>query len=264
MPGVVKISVITPSFNQFVFIERTIQSVLQQKVDFSFEYFVLDGGSTDGTQEFLQKYENRLRWISEPDNGQADAVNKGIAMATGEIIGWLNSDDVYAHGALQKVIHYFDEHPECQWLYGRCNIIDEEGREIRRWLTTYKNYRIRKFTEESLLIENCISQPAVFFRKSAFNKVGRLATGFHYAMDYDLWLRLGKLSRPGIITDYLAGFRVHLHSKSNRNSREQFIEQYHIHKKYDKRRIYLFLHRVYMFMTIYGYWLIAQLRNRKS
>ena len=264
MPESHKISVITPSLNQASFIERTIRSVLEQEEVLFKEYIVIDGASNDDTHTILQKYTGRIKWISEPDNGQADAINKGIAMATGEIIGWLNSDDVYAPGALQKVIHYFDEHPECQWLYGKCKIIDEEDKEIRKWLTKYKDFRIRKFTKESLLIENCISQPSVFFRKSAFNKVGPLATGLPFAMDYDLWLRFARDYHPGIVPDYLAGFRVHMHSKSNRNSREQFIEQYHIHEKYDKRRVYLFLHRIYMHTTIYGYWLIAQLRNRKS
>lgn len=259
-----KISILTPSFNQSAFIEKTILSVLDQEPGLGMEYIIIDGASTDDTHSVLQKYAGRINWISEPDNGQADAVNKGIAMATGEIIGWLNSDDVYAPGALQKVMHYFDEHPECQWLYGKCNIIDEEGREIRKWLTKYKNFRIRKFTAESLLIENCISQPAVFFRKSVFNKVGRLATDLPFSMDYDLWLRLARHYKPGIVNDYLASFRVHMRSKSNRNSREQFIEQYQIHRKYDKRRIYLFLHRLYMYTTISGYWLIAQLRNRRS
>jgi glycosyltransferase involved in cell wall biosynthesis len=259
-----RISIITPSFNQSEFIEKTILSVLSQETGYENEYIILDGASTDGTLDILKKYSDKIKWVSNPDNGQADAVNKGIAMATGEIIGWLNSDDVYMPGALKKVIGYFDSNPECQWVYGQCNIIDHDDMEIRKWVTKYKKYRTRKFHEKSLLFENCISQPAVFFKKSAFSAVGQLSLDLPYAMDYDLWLRLAKLYQPGIIHDYLASFRVHGHSKSNRNSRKQFVEQYNIHKKYDQRRYYLFLHRVYLYTTIYGYWLMVKLRNQRG
>jgi len=257
----VKLSVITPSFNQSDFIGRTIMSVLSQETDAEFEYIIIDGASTDGTIEILKQFTDKLTWVSSPDDGQADAVNKGIDEAHGEIIGWLNSDDVYLPETLKKAICYFDEHPECQWLYGLCNIIDDNDREVRRWLTKYKNVRIRRFHFNKLLLENCISQPAVFFRKSAFYTAGKLDTKLPYAMDYDLWLRLAKLYQPGMIRDYLASFRVHRQSKSMTNSRQQFIEQYKIHKKYDQRKSYLFLHRMLMNATIFGYWLISKIRR---
>ncbi len=257
----VRLSVITPSFNQSGFIGRTILSVIGQEADAEFEYIIMDGASTDGTIEILKKFSDRLKWFSSPDGGQADAVNKGIDQAQGEIIGWLNSDDVYLPGALKKVMCYFDEHPECQWLYGQCNIIDDSDRLVRHWLTKYKNVRIRKFHFNKLLLENCISQPAVFFRKSAFYAAGKLDTALPYAMDYDLWLRLAQLYPPGITSDYLASFRVHKQSKSTANSRQQFMEQYKIHKKYDQRKSYLFLHRMLMLTTIFGYWVLSKFTN---
>ena len=119
-----KISIVTPSLNQGQFIKRTILSVLKQGCH-NIEYIVMDGGSTDNTVEILKKYEDRLIWKSEPDRGQSHAINKGFRMATGEIIGWLNSDDTYEPDALKTVIQFFSEHPEIDLIYGDCNMIDE-------------------------------------------------------------------------------------------------------------------------------------------
>lgn len=252
------ISVITPSFNQAAYIEDTIKTVLQQETGFNFEYLVMDGGSTDGTLQLLENYSGRLTWFSEPDKGQSDALNKGIAHAQGEIIGWLNSDDLYLPGTLQKVADYFTNHPDCDWLYGRCRIVDDENREIRKMITWYKNLVSRKFHLPLLLIENFISQPAVFFRQSAFEKTGPLALDLPLAMDYDLWLRMAMLGPPGVVHDYLASFRVHRQAKSAIHSRKQFLEQFEIHKKYDKRKLWLFLHRLNIARAIGGYWLLEK------
>ena len=162
-----KISIITPSFNQAAFLKETINSILSQEVSLEKEHIIVDGGSTDGSLEYLKSLDDRIRWISEPDRGQADAVNKGVRMATGEIIGWLNSDDLYLQGALQAVADHFRDHPECRWAYGRCRIIDSSGKERWKWITRYKNARLKKFTMDKLLRENFISQPAVFFRKES-------------------------------------------------------------------------------------------------
>lgn len=258
------ISVITPSYNQAGFIEETIQSVLQQSLDSGLEYIVMDGGSDDGTLDILKKYPDSLRWYSEKDRGQSDAINKGISLSSGEIIGWLNSDDLYFPGALQKVSDYFSAHPDCRWLYGKCRIIDEQGLEIRKWLTWYKNRVARKFYYPALLLENFISQPSVFFRRSAFEATGPLELELPLAMDYDLWLRMSKLGPPGILHDYLSCFRVHDQAKSTQNIRKQFVEQYNIHKGYDRRRILLFLHRLNIFLTICGYWLIGKWNQRSG
>jgi glycosyltransferase involved in cell wall biosynthesis len=240
----IRLSVITPSYNQVKFIERTLDSVLNQKANFPFEIIVIDGGSTDGTLDILKKYSTRISWVSEKDKGQSDAVNKGIRMARGEIIGWLNSDDLYLPGTLQKVAGCFDNNPEAAWLYGQCNIIDEYDHEIRKWITTHKNRSGSSFSFHKLLTENYISQPAVFFRKKSIDDTGNLDPELHYAMDYDLWLRLAVLTKPIVINDCLASFRMHGSSKSSVNSRNLFTEQYAIHKKFDKNRFRLFIHRV--------------------
>jgi glycosyltransferase involved in cell wall biosynthesis len=258
-PGGEVMSIITPSLNQAPFIERTIRSVLDQQVDFNVEYLVIDGGSKDGTIAILEYYKDKIKWVSEKDKGQSDAVRKGLAMSSGEIIGWLNSDDMYMPGTLQKVYDYFNTHPGCLWLYGRCRIIDENDREIRRWITLYKNFLMRHFSYKRLLIENYISQPSVFIKRSLLEKEGFIDTGLNYTMDYDLWLRLGRAAAPGIIDDYLAYFRVHRQSKSGSGYKVQFREEYRTHKKHHQGKILLFLHGLNILKIISIYWIMNTL-----
>jgi glycosyltransferase involved in cell wall biosynthesis len=255
-----KFSIVTPSYNQAGFIERTIHSVADQQVDFSVEHIVVDGASTDGTLDILKQHSGRIHLISEPDNGMQDALNKGFSKAAGELVGWLNSDDIYLPGTLQRVATYFDSHPDCLWLYGNCRMIDEQDREVRKWITAYKNRSARKYRYEKLLVENFISQPAVFMRREALVKAGPIDTGLPTAMDYDLWIRLAKLGRPGYIDDDLACFRVHGESISSRSYREQFDEQYRIHQKYDHNRRRLLMHRVNNFIIVLTYSVIKKIQ----
>lgn len=196
-----RISIITPSFNQGRFIERTIRSVLSQDVD-GMEYIVVDGGSTDETIPVLRRYERRLRWISEPDEGHADAVNKGVARTSGSVIGWLNSDDVYYPGALRTVLRYFDSHPDARVVYGDAEHIDEHDAFIETYPTEAWSFR--------RLLEVCfISQPAAFVRREVFDRHGPLDKRLK-SNDYEFWVRLGK---SGETFDYLprrlAGGRLH-------------------------------------------------------
>ena len=258
------LSIITPTYHQVDFIERTIRSIHEQKVDCEFEHIVIDGGSMDGTVELLKTYGDRITWISEPDQGQSDALNKGISMAKGEIIGWLNSDDLYLPGTMQKVVDYFGANPNCHWLYGNCKIINDQDQEFRKWITIYKNLLARKFYFPVLLLENFICQPSVFFRREAIEAVGPVALNRPLAMDYDLWLRMAKYSKPGVIRDYLACFRVHADAKSTVQSKQQFQEQFNIHQQHDLRKRYLFLHRLNISKTIFIYWLVAKLFSSKQ
>ncbi len=244
MSSIEKISVITPSYNQGEFIERTILSVLSQDAGVAVEHLVIDGASTDGTRAILDRYAGRIRYISEPDRGMAEALNKGFAMATGDVIGWLNSDDLYLPGALRKVAAWFGENPETEWLYGNCRMVDAGDREVRRWITAYKKRSARKYSYHKLLVENFISQPAVFMRAPALKEAGMVDTGLPTAMDYDLWLRLAQRSRPGYLDDDLACFRVHGKSISAGGHRAQFREQYLIHARYDRNPLRLFRHRL--------------------
>jgi glycosyltransferase involved in cell wall biosynthesis len=210
----VRISLVTPSYNQAQFIERTIDSVLAQRGDFELEYRVIDGGSTDGTVEILERYGDRLSWASERDRGQVDAINRGLRGASGDIVGWLNSDDVLMPGALARVADAFREHRDAEWLHGRCMIIDADDREVRRWISAYKHYRSRHHTLASFLTENYVSQMTVFWRRSALAAVGYLDPEIRYAFDYDLFLRLAERGAPIYVEEPLACFRWYETSKS--------------------------------------------------
>lgn len=228
-----KISIITPSLNQCAFLRRTMQSILSQLGDFEMQWVVVDGGSTDGTVDLLRGLnDSRVSWASEPDGGQAAAVNKGLTRADGQIIGWLNSDDLYLPGALDEVARVFAGRPEAQWVVGQCGIVDLQGHEIRAGVTRYKNRSLHKYSYRNLLRENMISQPAVFWRKGFIQRVGVLDETLHYSMDYDLWLRMGKLSEPVRVERELAKFRIHDQSKSGRVNRGQFDEQYRVAGRY--------------------------------
>jgi glycosyltransferase involved in cell wall biosynthesis len=221
-----RISIITPSYNQGDYIDRTIQSVLDQTGDFELEYIVIDGGSTDRTLEILKRYEGRLRWVSEKDRGQAHALNKGLREVTGEVVGWINSDDRYEAGAFQKVCDAFRRQSGSQWIVGRCRIIDERDREFRRMITRYKNRCLDRYSYDRFLTENFISQPATFFKRSFARDVGPLNEALHFTMDYDLWLRMGAKADPVILKDYLASFRYYAGTKTH-SSLSGFLPELH-------------------------------------
>ena len=226
-----KVSIVTPSYNCSRFIERTLLSVLGQSGDFDLEYLVMDGGSTDGSLDILRRYEDRLRWISEPDSGQSDAINKGLRLATGDVVGFLNADDVLLPGALDRVARCF-RNSAFKWAFGKCIIIDEGDREIRRWITSYKNRQLERFSFRRLLSVNYISQPAVFWRRELLDSVGYFDEQEHYAMDYEYWLRLWKKFEPEFIPADLAAFRWHPESKGGSGFRRQFADEIRIARSY--------------------------------
>lgn len=224
MSAPLRISLVTPSLNQGRFIERTIRSVLEQRGDFELEYHVQDGGSTDETAEVLRRYEGRLTYRMEPDTGQADAINRGFARATGDVVGWVNSDDLLYPGALARVADVFRARPDVLWLHGGCEIVDEDDRPIRRWVTAYKDFRCRRYSRASLLVENYISQMTVFWRRSVFERTGFLDEAMRYSFDYEFWLRLAALGAPAYVPERLAAFRFYRTSKSGASFERQFAE----------------------------------------
>ena len=180
-------SIVTPSYNQVRFIDATIRSVLDQKgVDV--EYIIMDGGSTDGSVDIIRSYAGKLAiWASEPDKGQTDAINKGFALARGEYMAYLNSDDTYEPGALAEAAAYFEQHPEVGLVYGDAHFIDANGKMIGRFPAAQTDYRrLRQGYVH-------IPQQAAFFRTSLWKQVGPLDPSFYFAMDYDL---LGSTGSP--------------------------------------------------------------------
>jgi glycosyltransferase involved in cell wall biosynthesis len=226
------ITIVTPSFNQRVFLEQTISSVLGQRGDFTLDHLVVDGQSTDGTVDLLRSITDpRLHWSSQPDTGQSDALNRGFRQATGEIVGWLNSDDLYTPGTLSAVADAFTN-PHVNWVVGGYQIIDTHNRITRPMIVRYKNLFLKKYSYRKLLRENFIAQPSVLWRRSFGEKIGPLDQSLHHAMDYDLWLRMGRAADPVILHRVLSQFRIHPQSKSGRLNRERFDEDYRVALRY--------------------------------
>jgi glycosyltransferase involved in cell wall biosynthesis len=259
-----KLSIVTPSFNQCAYLRQTMASVLSQQQggaggEFELEHLVIDGGSTDGTIDLLRSTaEPRIRWVSETDRGQAHAINKGLSLANGEVVAWLNSDDLYVDGALAAVAAVFASRPEARWLVGRCEIIDGGGRTIRRAVTRYKDSSLRRYSRRALLRENFISQPAVFWRRAFADQLAGsrplLDESLHFAMDYDLWLRMGELAEPVLLDRVLARFRLHPASKSGGVNREQFDEQYRVADRYlGDDRVSRLAHRFNVAKIVWSY-----------
>ena len=203
-----KISVITPSFNQAQFIERTIQSVLGQNYP-HLEYIVIDGGSTDDTLTILKKYQARLDWFSEADKGQVDAINKGFKKATGDIVCWLNADDEFLPNTLQTVANYFNQHPRARLLYGDAEAIDESGRSYG----LRGNVKPTTF-EELVMFGDFIVQPAAFWRSELINEVGFLDESLNYCLDYEYWLRVSQKFPLHYLPIPLARERFHPQAKT--------------------------------------------------
>lgn len=222
-----KISIVTPSFNQAKFIRATIDSVLSQHYP-NLEYLVIDGGSTDGTVKILKNYGDRLKWISEPDQGQSDAINKGLRIAKGQILAYLNSDDVLALGALRAVGTYFAAHPDCDWVTGDCNVIGVDGQVLlsHSWLIRgYKRLLLKLYSPFTLrVVDNMLPQPSTFWSRRAYEQIGEFNKKYHYVMDYDYWLRLSRYYRPHDLGVVLSGFRAQPDSKSE-TSRDKLIAE---------------------------------------
>jgi glycosyltransferase involved in cell wall biosynthesis len=204
-----KVSIITPSYQQGQFIERTLQSVASQTAPgFEIEHVVFDGGSTDNTVKILKHFSPAVHWQSKKDNGQTDAVNQGICATDGEIIGWLNSDDIYYPGAIARVVAYFTDHPEVDVVYGMADHIDRDDQ-------AFESYPTEPWSYERLQETCFICQPALFFRRKVVEYYGLLDESLNYCMDYEYWLRLGRNGvRFAYIEEKLAGSRLYAENKT--------------------------------------------------
>jgi glycosyltransferase involved in cell wall biosynthesis len=207
------VSIITPSFNQSAYLEQTILSVLNQDYP-RIEYIVIDGASTDGSVDIIRKYEGKLAyWISEKDKGQADAIDKGFARASGEIIAWLNSDDYYLPGTVGAAVKVFDEKPDVVLVYGNMLAVDEHGE-------TFNTLNYKQLTLEDLLSFQIIGQPAVFIRRSALQKTSGLDPAFHFMLDHHLWIRLAQHGRILHVNQTWAAARYHPEAKNRAKAAE--------------------------------------------
>lgn len=210
------VTVVTPSYNQGRFIRHTIESVLSQDYP-SIEYIVMDGGSTDETRSVLEDYTGRIDWVSKRDAGQASAVNEGWQRGRGEILGWVNSDDTYLSGAVSAAVAYLGRHPEVSAVYGEAYHTDEAGEILARYPTVAFDF--------DRLKETCfICQPSVFLRRTVVEQAGYLDDALQFCMDYDLWIRIGRIARFGRVEDYLATSRLYPASKTLGRRQEVYAE----------------------------------------
>lgn len=203
-----RVTIVTPSYNQAEFLERTIQSVLNQTYK-EIEYIIIDGGSTDGSKAIIEKYAGHLAyWVSEKDQGQTDAINKGFARATGDVMAWLNSDDTLEPQAVARAVNELTVRPDVGMVYGHGFFIDAHDKKIGEFPSAQTNYsKLRQAYVH-------ICQQASFWRTDLWKKVGPLDDSIYFAMDYDLWLRLAKEKPVSFINEHWANFRLHGDAKS--------------------------------------------------
>jgi glycosyltransferase involved in cell wall biosynthesis len=243
------VSVVTPSYNQAGFIEATIRSVLLQGYP-ALEYIVIDGGSADGSVEIIRKYADRLTyWVSEPDRGQTDALNKGFARGRGEIMAWLNSDDLYMPGAIRRAVETLVANPRVGLVYGKATIVDADGGFLRpAWARPFR--RVDVLRGEWAVIQ----QPAAFWRRSTWERVGPLDARLHYCMDYDFWMSISERFDAIHVPDVWAQFREHEASKTVTGLKPFQEEAILVRRRHHQRRRLLRLAvehpRIYLRPTI--------------
>ena len=205
-----KVSIVTPSYNQAEFIEETIRSVLLQNYP-DIEYIVIDGGSTDGSVDIIRKYEPWLSyWTSEPDRGQSHAINKGWRRSNGDIIAWLNSDDLYEASAIHKVVEFFQSNKDVDMVYGDCLVIDEKG-------GLEGKSPCMEFSLEALVCNTWfVAQPATFIRRSVLDTVGLINENLNLVMDWEFWLRIALNEfKISYFPETLASYRKYKNAKTS-------------------------------------------------
>ena len=257
-----KLSIIVPSYNSSRFIRETLDSILNDQDSVPIELIVVDGGSTDNTLDILRSYGNKLRWISERDNGEPDAINKGMAMATGDVLAYIDADDVYYPYALKKVAKYFNEHPEAMWLYGKGRIIDIDGRYCRSLITKFKEVWQPHYSYDNLRIVDFIVQPTAFWRGELVKEIGGFPVKEHLAFEYDFWLRAGRKYKPAFLNEYLACWRSHPASVTAKDIYANMADALRLSGKYTGWRLDLRLAELGIYLLAIGGYFVIGLLNR--
>ena len=223
-----RISIVTPSFNQGEFIEQTIRSVIEQ--DYSdVEHIIVDGGSTDGTVSILSRYPH-LRWKSERDAGQSNAINKGFQESTGQVLAWINSDDYYESNIFGSIVGYFEAHPDCMILYGDITYVRKDGEFLKRTSGDILNY------DNLVRSPDIVRQPSSFWRRSLLDEIGSLDEDLHIVMDFDFFLRAAKRYKFHYLSRNLSFYRSY---GENKTGSSRIRQTYEILKVFRKQGIRL-------------------------
>ncbi|MBI3006523.1 MAG: glycosyltransferase [Ignavibacteriales bacterium] len=218
-----RISIITPSLNQGKFIEETIRSVMNQNHD-DVEHIVMDGESTDNTVSILERY-SHLKWVREKDSGQSNAINKGFRSATGEILGWLNSDDYYEKNIFADIVRYFQSRPDCMMLYGDISFVNSKGELITKITGDTINHA------RLIQCPDVVRQPSFFWRRTLMDQVGMLDETLHLVMDFDFFLRISKHHHFHYLPKNFSYYRLYDQNKSVSLGRRQVLEMYMVYRK---------------------------------
>ena len=255
-----KISVIIPNYNSGKFLEKCLDSVFNQTYD-AFEVIVADGHSTDNSPQILKRYQKlhkNLKVIYRVSKGISDNINAGMKLATGDVVGYLCADDTYEPKCLEIVAQYFKQ-PIVQWVYGKSKIIDSEGREIRRFVTKVKELFQKRYTYIDLQCVDFIVQLTVFLRRQFYQQIGEYNVDLKFGMDYDYCLRAGKVSKPMFIDWYLANWRAHSESTSEKEHVAEARQALGIQKRFSGWWFRPIQYGVYL-LTILLYWVVSKLK----
>ena len=250
MKSLPKISIVIPSYNKIKHIQETLESIVSQKYP-NLEVIIQDGGSTDGTLEIIRKYAKKypkiFSWVSKKDKGQADAINKGFKKAKGEILAFINADDVYENDALKKVGEHFAKNSKTLWLAGKGKVIDKDGKEIARLVTLYKNLLLKRKSYFILLVVNYLMQPSVFLSRKAYKKYEDFESSGGNVMEYKKWLEIGKDEILAVLDDCLSSFRITRSTISSTLFRTILAKDYKITAEFTENPFILFLHKMHNF-----------------
>jgi glycosyltransferase involved in cell wall biosynthesis len=220
-----RISIVTPSFNDSSYLETTIRSILDQRYP-NLEYIIIDGGSTDGSVDIIKKYESQLTyWVSERDNGMYHALEKGFAKATGEVMGWINSDDKHHHGSLFTLAQIFTDYPDIQWLQGTPNIISEDNRVVYASVREEID-KLYFYSYKHIVTGRYLQQESTFWRRSLWLKAGaHISQQYKYAGDFELWMRFFQHEKLYNVGALLGSFRLTSKEQASINNVNEYVQE---------------------------------------